>query len=338
MSEDVLVRLISDYLKLGFPSAEFAWQGGEPTLMGLEFFEKVVELQKKYGQAGQQILNSLQTNGILLDDEWCKFLHDNKFLAGISIDGPKEFHDYYRLDHSGAGTFDKVIAGLDKCKEHQVEFNTLTLLNAKNVEHPDTIFDFLVELGVKFIQFIPCVEIDPSTKKIADFSISAEQYGAFLCRIFELWSGYGYGKLSVRDFDSVLSYCISGRHSICTYDRRCSQYIVIEHTGDAFCCDFFVEPKWRLGNILETPIEKLASCKTKRDFARNKQNLSNKCLICRYMPICRGGCLKNRTGSNGYDFGKETFFCSSYKRFFDYSIPAFKQIAAKIRTEMSDRK
>jgi uncharacterized protein len=338
MSENVLERLISDYLHVGFQTAEFDWQGGEPTLMGLDFFEKVIELQKKYGRSGQQISNSLQTNGILLNDKWCKFLHENKFLVGISIDGPKEFHDYYRLDHSGTGTFDKVVAGINKCTEHEVEFNTLTLLNAKNVKHPDEIFEFLVGLGVKFMQFIPCVEIDPATKKIADFSITSKQYGEFLCRIFELWNDYGHEKLSVRDFDSILSYCLTGRHTICTYDSQCSQYIVVEHSGDAFCCDFFVEPKWKLGNILDIPIEKLAACKTKRDFARNKQNLSNKCLICRYMPVCRGGCLKNRIGSNGYDFRRETWFCDAYKSFFDYSLPGFMQIAAKVRAQMSDHR
>ncbi len=332
MSGEVLETLIRDYLKLNFPSADFAWQGGEPTLMGLEFFEKVIELQKKYYRPGQQITNSLQTNGILLNDEWCKFLHDNNFLLGISIDGPKEFHDFYRLDHSGAGTFDKVIAGIKKCKEYQVEFNTLTLLNAKNIEHPEKIFNFLTSFGLKFIQFIPCVEIDPATGKIAEFSITPKQYGDFLCRIFDLWFNYGPTKLSIRDFDSILTHCISGKHTICTYDNKCSQYIVIEYSGDAFCCDFFVEQKWRLGNILETSIEKLAASGTKLKFARAKQNLSNKCLICRYMSVCRGGCLKNRLSSSGRDFSRETYFCESYKRFFEYSMPKFMQIAARINS------
>ena len=338
MSNEVLEKLIRDYLELDFQVAGFAWQGGEPTLMGLEFYEKVIELQKKYGRSGQQISNSLQTNAILLNDKWCKFLHDNNFLLGISIDGPKELHDFYRLDHAGVGTFEKVIAGIEKCREYEVEFNTLTLLNAQNVELPDKIFDFLIGLGVKFMQFIPCVEIDPFTKKIADFSITPEQYGEFLCKIFDLWSSYSPGELSIRDFDSILSYCVSGRHSICTYSNRCSQYIVIEHNGDAFCCDFFVEPEWRLGNILETPIEKLAAGSMKLKFSRAKQNLSNKCLICRYMSVCRGGCLKNRLSSCEHDFSKETYFCESYKQFFDYSMPKFMQIAAQISAQMSNRR
>lgn len=338
MNDEVLEKLIKDYLQLDFPVAGFAWQGGEPTLMGLEFYEKVIELQKKYARPGQQITNSLQTNGILLNDNWCKFLHENNFLLGISIDGPKEFHDFYRIDHSGAGTFDKVVAGIEKCKQYKVEFNTLTLLNNKNIEYPDRIFNFLIELGVQFMQFIPCVEIEPESQKIADFSISPEQYGRFLCKTFDFWCNYGFKNLSIRDFDSILSYCISGRHTICTYDKRCGQYIVIEHNGDAFCCDFFVEPKYRMGNILQTSIGQLASCVIKKEFSRVKQNISNKCLICKYLDICRGGCLKNRTVINHGDFGRESYFCEAYKRFFDYSLPGFKQIAANIKAEISNRK
>jgi uncharacterized protein len=330
MSDEVLEKLVKDYMELRFPLAGFAWQGGEPTLMGLDFYEKTVELQKKYGASGQEVANSIQTNAILLNDKWCRFLHDNKFLVGVSIDGPKEFHDYYRLDHSGAGTFDRVMRAIEKCKEYKVEFNTLTLLNARNAEHPDEVFDFLIGLGVKFLQFIPCVEVDPATGEIADFSITAGQYGEFLCRLFDRWCEYGPRKLSIRDFDSLLSYYVTGRHTICTFDRQCSQYIVVEHTGDAFCCDFFVEPKWRLGNIFETPIEKLAASPKKRAFARAKQNLCNKCLVCRHLAVCRGGCMKDRAPFDKDNFGRESYYCEAYKRFFDHATPRFMQLAAEI--------
>jgi len=333
MSDEVLEKLVKDYMQLGFPLAGFAWQGGEPTLMGLDFYKKAVELQKKYGSSGQEVGNSLQTNAILLNEKWCRFLHESRFLVGISIDGPKEFHDYYRLDHSGAGTFDKVMRAINNCKEYNVEFNTLTLLNARNVEHPDKVFDFLVGLGVKFVQFIPCVEVDPATGKIADFSITPEQYGEFLCRLFDRWIEYGPRNLSIRDFDSVLAYYVTGRHSICTFDKQCSQYIVIEHTGDAFCCDFFVEPKWRLGNIFETPIEELATSSKKRAFAKAKKNLCNKCLVCRHLAICRGGCMKDRAPFDKDSFGKESYFCEAYKRFFDHALPRFMQLAAEINAE-----
>jgi len=329
MSEEVLERLIKDYLQLGFPVAGFSWQGGEPTLMGLDFYEKAVELQKKYGRAGQQVGNALQTNGILLDEKWCRFLHDNKFLVGISIDGPKEFHDYYRVDHSGSGSFDKVMKAIQRCKKYKVEFNTLILLNDKNVGHPDRLFDFFIENDIRYLQFITCLERDPSTDKVLDFSIMPQQYGEFLCRIFDRWYEYGPEKVSIRDFDSILAFCFTGKHTICTFDKQCSGYIVIEHNGDAFCCDFFVEPKWRLGNIFETPIDKLAYDKKKRTFARAKQNICDKCLLCGHLVICRAGCQKDRIASDGQQ-KRESYFCESYKRFFDYAMPRFMQIAATI--------
>ncbi|UCE99056.1 MAG: anaerobic sulfatase maturase [Planctomycetota bacterium] len=329
MSDEVLERLIKDYLQLGLPMAGFSWQGGEPTLMGLDFYKKVVQLQKKYGKARQHISNALQTNAILLDDEWCQFLHDNKFLVGISIDGPKEFHDYYRVDHSGSGSFDKVMTVIQRCKKYKVEFNILTLLNNKNIEHPDKLFDFFIENGIRYLQFITCLERDSDTDKVLDFSITAQQYGEFLCRIFNRWHDYGPDKLSIRDFDSILAFCVSGNHTICTFDKQCSSYIVIEHNGDAFCCDFYVEPDWRIGNIFETPIEKLATGSKKRTFARAKQNISNTCLLCRHLSFCRGGCQKDRIASDG-QHSRQSYFCPSYKRFFDYAMPKFMQLAATI--------
>lgn len=332
MSIEVLERLVKDYMALGFAVSVFSWQGGEPTLMGLEFFERAVEFQKKYGQPGWQVSNSLQTNGILLDDKWCSFLCENKFLVGISVDGPKDFHDYYRKNHAGVGTFDKVVRAIEKCEQHKVEFNILVLLNDKNIERPDELFDFFVEKGIRYLQFITCVEEDPASGKIADYSITPQQYGEFLCRIFDRWCEYGPQKLSIRDFDSILSYCLTGKGTICTFDKQCDAYIVVEHTGDCFPCDFFVEPKWRLGNIFETPIEQLAVCGVKREFARAKKKLCNKCLVCRDLALCRGGCIKDKVHGDKQG-GRESYFCEGYKMFFDHAMPRFMQIAAAINAE-----
>jgi uncharacterized protein len=330
MSDEVLEKLVKDYMQLGFGVVGFAWQGGEPTLMGVDFFRRAVELQKKYGSPGQEVSNTLQTNGVLLDDDWCRFLHENKFLLGISIDGPKEFHDQYRIDHSGAGTFDRVIRGIENCKKHKVEFSALVLLNNKNVERPEALFDFLIENELTYLQFIPCVERDPGTGNIADFSITPKQYGDFLCRLFDLWCEYGPEKLNIREFDSLVTYFVLGKHTICAYSKQCAGFVVIEHSGDAFCCEFFVEPKWQLGNILETPLEKLAVSSKKRAFARQKQNLCNRCLLCSHLDICRGGCMKDRVRLNAEDSSTQSYFCESYKRFFDYTIPRFMRIAAAI--------
>jgi uncharacterized protein len=332
MNYEVLEKLIKDYMVLKFPLAGFAWQGGEPTLMGLDFYEKAVELQRSYAASGQQVSNSLQTNAVLLDDKWCDFLRENKFLVGISIDGPKELHDYYRLDLGGRGTFDKVMQAIKRCKEHKVEFNTLTLVNNITAEYPNEIFDFLINLGIRYMQFISCVETNPETNQIADFSVSPKQYGKFLCRIFDLWMKFGPQNLSIRDFDSILSFCIGGRHTVCTFDRQCNHYIVIEHAGDVFPCDFFVDPKWRLGNIMDTPIEKLASNAFRLDVMQNKQRLCNKCFSCRHLAVCWGGCLKDRMPLDPKKLTCESYFCESYSMFFDYAMPRFMKVADKFRS------
>lgn len=337
MSDAVLEKLVKDYMQTSFPVVGFAWQGGEPTLMGLDFFRRAVELQKKYGRDGQQVSNTLQTNGVLLDEDWCRFFRDNKFLLGISVDGPREFHDYYRVDHSRSGTFDRVIRAIQNCKKYEVEFSALVLLSNRNVEHPDKLFDFLIENDLTYVQFIPCVERDPETGRIADFSITPQQYGEFLCRLFDLWCDYGPEKLNVRDFDSLVSHYVVGKHTICTYSKQCTGFVVIEHTGDAFCCEFFVEPKWRLGNILETPLLELAASNKKRAFARDKENLCSKCLVCRYLDICRGGCMKDRVRWQDHNQSRESYFCESYKQFFEYTLPRFVQIAAAIRDGCANR-
>jgi len=330
MSDDVLGRLIKDYLALNLAVSSFAWQGGEPTLMGLDFYKKVVTLQKEYGKDGQAVSNALQTNGILLDEQWCKFLCEYKFLVGISLDGPKKYHNHYRIDidKAGNGTFNKVMAAMENCRKHKVEFNILVLLNDRNVVAPDDLFDFFTGLKIKYLQFIPCVENDPTTGEIADFSITPEQYGQFLCRVFDRWYKCGPEKLSIRIIDSMMNYLVHGRHTNCTFNRNCDDYIVIEHNGDAFCCDFFVDQQYHLGNLLETPIEELFQSEKKRQFAKQKNKIHNKCLICRYSDICRGGCLKDRIVTDN-NFVNLSYFCQAYKQFFDYSLPRLSQLAAK---------
>ena len=330
MSDLVAETMVRDYLALGFPENSIAWQGGEPTLMGVDFYRRLMEWEKKYVQPRSRVSNALQTNGILLDEEWCTFLHDNDWLVGISLDGPKRLHDFYRKDFSGKGTFDRVMRGIENCKKYNVEFNILTLLNAKNVVEPDTLFDFFMENGFKYLQFIQCVERDEVTGQIAGYAVTAEQYGEFLCRIFDRWLEYGPGKISIRMFDSILNYCLWGRHTICTMSRTCDDYIVIEHNGDAYCCDFFVEGKWRIGNILQTPIGQLASSKMKKQFSKIKSDICMNCTVCRYLDICRGGCVKDRAAKAGL-YKDESYFCQSYKKFFDYALPKFWQIAADFK-------
>ncbi len=333
MSDDVLERMTKDYLSLRLNVSSFAWQGGEPTLMGLNFYKKAVELQKRYAAEGQIVSNALQTNGVVLNEKWCRFLAAHQFLVGISIDGPKQYHDHYRLDLAGKPTFDRVMRGIENCKQFHVEYNTLTLLNDVNVRHPDALMDFFVENDIFYLQFIPCLELDPKTREVAGFSITPEQYGHFLCRIFDRWYELGSDRPSIRDFDSILSWCVQGHHTICTFERQCSGYVVIEHTGDAYCCDFFVKPQWHLGNIMDTPIAELANSPKKRAFARLKKNLCHQCLLCRHLQVCRGGCMKDRAPFDEKNYGTQSYFCEAYRQFFDYTMPRFMQLAADIKAE-----
>ena len=328
MSDHVLEKLITDYLRLGFPDSSFAWQGGEPTLMGLDFYQKVVALQKRIGRNGQLVSNALQTNATLLTDDWFGFLHEYKFLLGISLDGPERFHDHYRLDHAGCGSWARVTAAIENCRRHRVEFNILVLLNSKNADHPDELFDYFIDRKIRFLQIVPCAEKDPATGQVAEFSVTPQQYGHFLCRLFDRWLDYGPEKLSVRLFDSIMHYYLQGRHTNCTFGQRCDDYVVVEHNGDVFACDFFVEDRWKLGNLLETPLEELFNGSVKHTFARRKRAVSNQCFVCRHQDLCRGGCPKDRTVLN--DDPKElNYFCPSYKKFFEHALPTLMQLVTQ---------
>jgi uncharacterized protein len=330
MSDEVMERMVSDFMGLGFPVSSFAWQGGEPTLMGLDFYKRVVETQQRCGADGQVVSNALQTNGILLDDEWAAFLKQYSWLVGISLDGPKYLHDHYRKDRGGNGTYDRVIAGIEACRRARVDFNILVLLNNLNVEKPDELFDFFVnEKHIRFLQFVPCVEPGGEKGRLTDFSTSAGQYGRFICRIFDRWLDYGPTKLSIRLFDSLLNYIVNGQHTNCTFNRSCSDYMVVEHNGDAFCCDFFVEEGCRMGNIMETHIGELITGEVKRKFARAKNTSCTKCMLCRWRKCCYGGCLKDRYSAWG-NFEDATPLCEGYKMIFDYTMPKLANLAAKL--------
>ncbi len=329
MSEETLEKMVKDYLALRFEVSSFAFQGGEPTLMGLDFYKKTIELQKKYGADGQVISNALQTNAVLLDDQWCSFLHEYKWLVGISLDGPQKYHDQYRRNHADRGTWQKVMDAIACCKKHKVEFNILVLLNNLNADHPDELFDFFTSLGIDFLQFVPCVENDPYTGQLAHFCVSPEQYGRFMSRIFDRWLEYGPTRLSVRLFDSIMNYILTGHHTNCSFMPRCNDYIVIEHTGQAYCCDFFVQPEWLLGSLHETTIDKLFDNHVKKKFSKNKRDLANKCVTCRHSQICRGGCPKDRITINQC-YSDPSYLCEGYRMFFDHALPILKQLTANL--------
>ncbi len=331
MSRETLDKLIRGYLNLRFPVNVFSWQGGEPTLMGLDFYKNAVHLQKLYSAPDQVVNNTFQTNGILLNRDWCQFLAEQKFLCGISLDGPREYHDFYRKDRQGNGTYDRVLTAIGHCRRNKVEFNILTLLNDRNVNYPDELFDYFTSEDFLYLQFVPCIEKNPDVpSQPAPFSITPRQYGRFLCRFFDRWYDGWTRKMSVRIFDSMLS-CLLGRpHTECTFARQCNDYIVIEHNGDAYCCDFYVSPQTHLGNILQTPIEQLAAHPIKQAFSKKKSQIANQCLVCRYLDICRGGCPKDRAVLNG-THKAPSYFCEGYKMFFDHALGRLQSLAIELQ-------
>jgi uncharacterized protein len=328
MSDEVLESYTRQYLQ-SQPQCVFGWQGGEPLLAGLEFFQRAVALQKQYCRPGQVVENALQTNGTLLDDEWCRFLAEEKFLIGISIDGPGQWHDKYRRDHAGKATFHKAWAGLELLRKHGVEYNVLVTLNRANAPHAGDIYRYFVNRGIGYLQFIPILERNPDGTA-TEFSCTPEQLGRFLLDIFEVWSKHDVGKVSVRLIDNVIHTLLYGRASQCSFSQSCANAHVLEFNGDVYACDHFVYPRWLLGNLLETPLVELVQSETLQEFSRLKTDLPNLCRDCEYLPFCYGGCPKHHMPLYG---GPErvNYFCEGYKQFFTQALPELRKIAKQIQ-------
>jgi len=321
MSEEVLDQLISQFLRFRFKESIFGWQGGEPTLAGLNFFKKVVSLQQKYGESGQVVGNALQTNGILINDDWAKFLFKYRFLIGLSLDGPKAIHDRYRKSIGGKSVWKKVMDAADCLKRNRVEFNILCVISKANVNQAKKVYDFFIDNGFFHLQFIPALEADQVGKK-ASFSVNASQYGKFLCELFDEWKKEP-SKASIRLFNGVMAHYLKYPKGNCAFEEKCAEYLLVEWNGDVYPCDFFVEKRYKLGNLLE---EDLLSLKNKRNnqFGRLKSKLSNDCLNCRWLELCYGGCIKDRIFLDNQN-PEKSYYCKSYDEFFKYSNEWFKE-------------
>ena len=305
----------------------FIWQGGEPTILGIDFFKKVIEFQQKYARSGMDIRNSIQTNGVLLNHEWGKFLHEQNFLVGISIDGPQHFYDYYRRGKNGLSLYKNVIRGIEFLKQHAVEFNTLTCLNSLNSYYPKEIYDFLKKIGTTFMQFIPVVVKD-SFGNVVSCSVNSLQYGKFLNGVLSRWLELGdIGKIFVQDFDNLLGLLMGFQSSLCTHAVTCGNAIVIEHNGDVFSCDHYVNRENYLGNLQDNPLFKFVDSFQQIKFGEGKKRtLPLKCLQCKYLNLCNGGCPKDRFVDSGCEY-KLNYLCEGYMNFFKHSIPLFKKMA-----------
>lgn len=336
MSDKVLSKFIKDYMELSGVNVSFGWQGGEPLLMGLDFFKKAIEYQKQYGRPGQTVGNGFQTNATLIDDNWARFFHRYNFLLGVSLDGPLDFHDFYRKDKAGNPSYERVMNSIRILKRYRVDFNILCLLNNHNVKHPVKLYEFFTGNGFEFMQFIPCVEIDKNTGKVADFSIRPDEYGEFLCRLFDVWYNRGKPETSIRFFDDVLTTYMDMEAPSCHLQKECGSYVVIEHNGDVYACDFFVEPEWFLGNLMEKPLKEIVSSEKFIVFRERKSKLKDRCNSCKWLSICHGGCPKYRIVKHN-DASMPTYFCESFRKFFAHTEDRFRKLARRLKRQQRSR-
>jgi uncharacterized protein len=326
MSDNLLQEYTRQYIEAQrVPDITFAWQGGEPTLMGLDFFRQAVAYQQQHRRPGMRITNALQTNGINLDDGWSAFFKANNFLIGISLDGPRELHDAYRVDKGGQPTFDRVMAGLRLLQKHGVEFNVLTTVHAANAAHGLTVYRFLCdEAGARYLQFIPIVERDNDTgfqegNTVTPRSVSAEQYGQFLIESFDEWVRRDVGRVFVQMFDVALAAWVGDPPGLCIFEETCGGALALEHNGDVYSCDHFVEPKHFVGNIVDIPLSEIVVSDQQRQFGLAKcDTLPRYCRDCEVRFVCNGGCPKDRIIATPDGEPGLNYLCAGYKAFFTH--------------------
>jgi uncharacterized protein len=330
MSDAVLEAYTKNYLgsfENIFPEAIFLWQGGEPTLLGIEFFEKLIYYQKKHNEKKIKVVNTIQTNGTLLNSDWATFFRAHSCLVGISIDGPQSIHDYYRKTCREVGTFQKVHNGIQCLNKNGVEYNTLTTINNHNAEYFNDIYDYLKLSGSKYWQFIPIVEWQ-NDNKVTKESVQLGQYNRFLIGIFEKWlSNHDYNNIWIQLFDSVIGSCIGYPAQVCVYSQNCGNCLAMEHNGDVYSCDHFVDKEHLLGNIRKNTFTEIMNHSNHQKFLKYKNNLSDSCKKCNYIAYCYGGCPKHRSGK----LVPENYLCSDYKVFFHKTLPVFQNMADCIK-------
>ena len=318
MLETYIRQLIESH---NIPEVTVAWQGGEPTLMGLDFFRRSIVFEKEYAKPGMKIQNTIQTNGTLINDEWAAFFKENEFLVGLSTDGPREMHDFYRVDRQGEPTFDSVMRGLGFLQKHGVEWNALTTIHHANVDHPVEVYRFLRdECKAEFIQFIPIVErLTPDSNVVTDRSATAEQYGKFLVSVFEEWVRHDVARVYVQMFDVALANWHGEPSGLCVHSKTCGGALAIEHNGDLYSCDHFVTPEYKLGNIKEKHMLKLVSSEPQVKFGNDKfDTLPKYCRECEVRFACHGGCPKDRFIKTPDGEPGLNYLCAGYKIFFNH--------------------
>ena len=355
MDDAVLEAYVKRYIEAQpADPVTFAWQGGEPTLCGVDFFEKVVKWQKTYGK-GRQIDNAFQTNGTLLDDDWCAFLKRENFLVGVSIDGPADLHDAYRVKRNGEGTHAEVMRGIENLKKHRVDFNTLTCVNRMNADRGAEVYSFLKRIGSRYMQFIPIIERLPDAEAerlglshatppkfaeeddnldapVTEWSVQPKAYGRFMWSIFKRWVQQDVGKIYVQLFDVALGKWAGVRGGLCVYEETCGRAMALEHDGSLYSCDHFVYPEYRIGNITEQSMAEMADSPAQEAFGNMKRDaLPGFCLQCAFKFTCNGGCPKHRFLLTPDDEPGLNYLCSGYRFIFGKMDPYMKAMAELYR-------
>lgn len=324
MSMETLDRLVDSYLFYSYPNSTFAFQGGEPTLAGLDFFESLVRLQQHYGRNGQAVSNALQTNGVLLDQNWCQLFREYNWLVGISIDGPEEVNDLYRFNRAGHGTWKRVMQSIELMQAEKVEFNVLCVVSQSNVHRAREVYQFYRKTGIGHMQFIPLAEFNADGSPMP-FTVSAEEYGRFMCEMFDLWWPERR-KVRIRFFDNLAEALAGQKPGTCTMHETCDSYVVVEYNGDVYPCDFFVESAWKLGNVTMDSWSEISRRVRRYTFASKKTVAHPECQVCEYQSICHGGCPKTRHGRKG-SFEDLDYFCQAYKMMFAKAVgPLRKEV------------
>lgn len=325
MGDTTLEAHVKNYIEsqpVGCREVTFGWQGGEPTLRGLDFFRQAVALQQKYARPGMKIINTLQTNGVLINDNWAAFLKQHEFLVGISIDGDQELHDHYRKTRSGKGSYRQVVQGLQMLQKHQVDTNVLTVIQNHNGDHGKRLYHHLKQLGVRFIQFIPIVEPEKG-KGVSERSVSPAQFGQFMVEVFEEWRKGDIGKVYVSHFDNALGMHLGMPSSICVHAPQCGENLVVEHNGDVYSCDHFVYPEFKVGNINQRDYPDLIETPIQQQFSTRKPiGSQTHCQRCDQRPLCHGACPAQRIDENGeLSISAKHYLCEGYYQLFSHLRP-----------------
>ena len=330
MPDDILEEYIAQHIDASpAPVIRFSWHGGEPTLLGLDYFRKIVALQRKHQRAGQRVSNGIQTNGTLLDEEWCSFLAAEGFAVGISLDGPKEMHDRYRLGKRREPTHERAMRGYALLRRYGIPCDILCVVHDRNVLHPIEVYRFFKSIKAGYIGFLPLVEPRPDGRGARGRTVPAEAFGDFLCAVFDEWLSADIGRVKVQIFEEAIGTAFGREHALCIFRETCGDVPVVERNGDFFSCDHFVDAEHRLGNIMETPLVELLDGPSQRAFGRAKSGgLPHCCKACEVLTMCNGGCPKDRflTTPEGED--GLNYLCPGYKRFFSHCRPFVAELAA----------